>query len=74
MLLRAEKILSHGNVLLDRSEEEIFQIVRGELAEKIGKKMIDEGLVKIEIINTVHDDFGALVKVRASVRVYNPDD
>lgn len=74
MLLRAEKILSHGDVLLDRSKEEIFQIVRSELAEKIVTKMIDEGLVKIEIINTVHDDFGDLVKVRASARVYNPDD
>ena len=74
LVLKAEKILSHGDILLDRSEEEIFQIVRSELAEKIVKKMIDEGLVKIEIINTVHDDFGALVKVRASTRVYNPDD
>ncbi len=74
MLLRAEKILSHGDVLFDSSEEEILQIVRSELAKMIVTKMIDEGLVKIEIINTVHDDFGTLVKVRASARVYNPDD
>ena len=74
MLLRAEKILSHRDILLDRSEAEIFQIVRSELVEKMVKEMIEEGLVKIEIINTVHNDFGALVTVRASTRVYNPDD
>ena len=74
MLLKAEKILSHGDILLNTSEREIFQMARHELAEKIVSDMIDKKLVKIEIAQEIHDDFGAIVKVRAMVRAYNPDD
>ena len=74
MLLKAEKILSHGNILLDKSEQKIFQIARRELAEKIVSEMISKGIVKVEIAKEIDDDFGAIVKVRATVRAYNPDD
>ena len=74
MLLKAERIISHDNYLLNESDYDIFQLVRHELAEKITSDMIDKGLVKIDIANEMTDDFGAIVKVRAMVRAYNPDD
>lgn len=74
MLLKAERIISHDNYLLNASEYDIFQLVRHELAEKITSDMIDKGLVKIDIANEMTDDLGAIVKVRAMVRAYNPDD
>lgn len=74
MLLKAEKIISHGDTLLDKSTDEIFSIARRELAGKITDEMISKGLVKIETTSEIHDDFGTILKVRASVRAYNPDD
>lgn len=74
MLLKAEKILSHGDVLIDKSTDEIFNIVRREMCEKFVDAMITKDLVKIQIVNEMHDDFGEILKVRASIRVYNPDD
>ena len=74
MLLKAEKILSHGDILMNSNEAEIFRAVRHELAEKIVEGMIEKGLVKIEIAQELNEDLGALAKVRASVRAYNPDD
>jgi hypothetical protein len=73
-LLQAEKILTHDNTLICASEYEIFNIARRELCEKIIDEMISKGLVKIEVSNKLYDDFGQIVKVRASTRVYNPDD
>lgn len=77
MLIKAEKILTYDNydnILLDKSPEEIFNIVRRELIEKMVDDCIGRGLVKIEVLNELHDDFGKLIKVRASLRIYNPDD
>lgn len=74
MLLKAEKILTHGDVLMDKSTDEIFDIVRRELCEKIVDGIISRNLLKIQIVNELHDDFGALLKVRVTTRVYNPDD
>ena len=74
MLLKAEKIISHGNVLMDKSTDEIYAIVRRELAEKIVDECISKELLKVEVVNQIHDDFGPILKVRASLRVYNPDD
>ena len=74
MLLKAERIISHDNYLLNESDYDIFQLVRHELAEKITSDMIDNGLVKIDIANEMTDDIGPIVKVRAMVRAYNPDD
>lgn len=74
MLIKAERIISHGDVLLDKSEDEIFRIVRNELACKIADDMIEKGLIKTELTNSLHDDFGPIMKIRVSVRAYNPDD
>ena len=74
MLIKAERIISHGDVLLDKSEDEIFGIVRKELAVKMAEDMIEKGLIKTEMVSQVHDDFGVIAKIRASVRAYNPDD
>ena len=74
MLLKAERILTHGDILIDQSEREMFQMVKHELAEKIVSDMIDRGLVKTEIVKEVHDDFGAIFKIRATTRAYNPDE
>ena len=74
MLLKAEKIISHGDVLMDKSTDEIYDIVRRELAEKIVDECISRELLKVEVVNQIHDDFGAILKVRVSLRAYNPDD
>lgn len=75
MLVRAEKILSHDGIFMDKSEEEIFNIVREELAKKIIDECIDKGLMQIEVANEINNcTFGSVVKVRASLRAYNPDD
>ena len=74
MLLSAEKILTHNDVLIDKNTDEIFSIVRRELCEKIIDGMIEKDLVKIQIVDEMHDSFGHIVKVRATTRVYNPDD
>ena len=74
MLLQAEKKLTHGETILDKSEHEIFQIVRNELSEKIVEEMINNGLMKIMIKEDRNDAIGPFVSVRASVRAYNPDD
>ena len=74
MLLKAERIISHDNYLLNASEYDIFQLVRRELAEKITSDMIDKGLVKVDISKETTDDIGTIVKARAMVRAYNPDD
>ena len=59
---------------MDCSEEEIFKYVRNELATKIVEELINNRKVKIEIASQMNDDFGMIVKVRASVQAYNPDD
>lgn len=74
MLIKAERIISHGNVLLDKSEDEIFRIVQYDLACKIAEEMVRRGLIKAEITNSLHDDFGSITKIQASVRAYHPDD
>ena len=74
MLLKAEKIISHGDVLLDKSTDEIYDIARRELACKIVDECISKGLLKVEVVNQIHDDFGSILKVRVSLRAYNPDD
>ena len=75
MLLKAERIVSHGDVLSsDKSEQEVFQMVMHTLVEKIVSDMIDKGLVKFETTREVHEDLGAIAKIRATVRAYNPDD
>ncbi len=74
MLLQAEKILSHDDVLLNKSDQEMLHIVRHDLAEKIVEKMISSDLMKVMVVKEMHDDFGDIIKIRASVRAYNPDD
>ena len=74
MLLRAEKIVSHGtDILANVSEEEMFQIVTNELARKILDDYISKGLIKFEIVNGIHDDFDVITRVRGSLRAYHPD-
>lgn len=67
MLLKVEQILSQSDIMLNTS-------VKHELAEKIAEDMIQKGLVKFEITSNTNDDFGPFVKVKGTVRVYNPDD
>ena len=74
MLLKAEKILSHDDKLLDMSEQELYKFVKFELTTKIVEKMIEDGYVKIEIVHTKDDIFGDQTKIKATTRVYNPDD
>ena len=74
MLIEAERIISHGDVLLDKSEDEIFRIVQYELACKIAEEMVRRGLIKAELTNSLHDDFGQITKIQASIRAYHPDD
>lgn len=73
MLLTAERIISHGDPITNKSEHEMMCILRNEMAEKIVDDMITYGIVKMEVLSEVNDDFGTLMKIRASVRAYNPD-
>ena len=74
MLLKSERIISDHDVLINKSQEEIFDIVRRELARRIADDCVSKGLIKVEIVNELHDDFGQICKVRATLRAYNPDD
>lgn len=74
MLLKAEKILTHDDVLINKDTDEIFDMVRRELCEKIIDEMLEKDLIKIQIVDEMHDSFGHIIKVRATTRVYNPDD
>ena len=73
MLLKAERIISYDDVLMDKSQDEIYDIVRRDLARRIMDECISKGLLKVEIVNALHHDFGSIQKVRASLRAYNPD-
>lgn len=74
MLLKAEKILSHDGVMIDKSQAEIIDMVKWELAEDIVRQMLEEGLAKIEVRMDDHPAIGEYVRVRVTVRAYNPDD
>lgn len=74
MLAKAERIISEHDVLINKSQEEIFDIVRRELARRIADDCVSKGLIKVEIANERSDDFGMICKVRATLRVYHPDD
>ena len=74
MLLKAEKILSQKDTLINASEEDIYRYARYELAEKIVAEMFESGLIKTTILYERDFQKGDIVKVLATVRVYNPDD
>lgn len=74
MLLKAERILTQENYLLNASEVDVSQILKHELTEKIVSYMIEKGLVKIETVYETNEDSGPIVKIRATTRAYNPDD
>ena len=74
MLLRAEKILSHDEYLMDTGGSDIHQIVNHELAEKLVIGLMNSGLVKVDISYEEDKVLGQIVKLRASIRAYNPDD
>ena len=74
MLIKADKILTNGNVLMDKSPEEVFRIVRTELAQEVVNEMFRKGLFKTEMRQVEYDDIGMAVKVSLTVRAYNPDD
>lgn len=74
MLLTAERILTHEDQLSELSEQEMFRYIKNELASKIVSEMLKKEVMKIETVSQLHDDFGVVARIRASVRVYNPDD
>lgn len=74
MLLKAEKIISHGDVLFDRNQEEIINIAVHELSEKIITEMFDKKLFKIEMAEKQNEILGTYLSIRMSTRAYNPDD
>ena len=74
MLLKAEKILTRDNVLMDMSSADMYKIVRRELAEKMIDQILEKDYMKVEVCDEMSDSFGKILKIRASIRVYNPDD
>ena len=74
MLLRAEKILSQKDILINASEDDIYRYAKNDLAEKLISAMMEKGLIKTVIMYEQDMEKGPIVKVMSSVRVYNPDD
>lgn len=74
MLLKAEKILSQKDMVINVSEEDIYRISKYELAEKLISAMMEKGLIKTTIVYEQDLEKGPIVRVRSMVRVYNPDD
>ena len=72
MLIKAEKILTHDDILLDNSETEAYE--RAELAHKLTELMVEKGLVKTECRHEFTPSDGLITILRMSVRAYNPDD
>lgn len=74
-LIKAEKVMTHDNVLLDCLDDKKTLLIQMELANQLTKQMIDKGLIKFCTVLDSHDDiFGDCVKFKALVRAYNPDD
>ena len=74
MLLKAEKILSQQDVLINASEDDIYRWAKTELAEKLVSLMIKNGLIKTLIMYEQDIQKGNVVKLVSTVRAYNPDD
>lgn len=74
MLLKAEKILTNGEILMFASESDIYNYARRELSEKILDGILTKDLMKIQIVKEMNEDLGEIIKIRATTRVYNPDD
>ena len=74
MLLKAEKILTHGDMLINASEDDIYRITKTELAEKIIALMFEKNLLKTEIRYSSEFEGRDTVSIRMTVRAYNPDD
>lgn len=74
MLLKAEKILSQKDMLINASEDDIYRYAKYELAEKLISAMMEKGLIKTTIVYEQDDQKGPIVRVRSTVRAYNPDD
>ena len=74
MLLKAEKILSQKDILINASEDDIYRYAKYELAEKIIALMFEKGLIKTSIMYERDFEKGDIVKVVSTIRAYNPDD
>ena len=74
MLIKAEKILTRENMDVDRDQAAQFEYEKKDLAKKIVEYMLEKDLIKMEILKEEHDDFGLIVKIRATTRCYHPDD
>lgn len=75
MLLIAEKIM-YQNDRYGISENELYEIIKKELAEKLVEEMMKENLIKIMIqTDKLNAALGTVeTRIRATVRAYNPDD
>ena len=73
MLIKAEKILSRGDMPENQSEQEIFHSIRNELVQELVNEMMRNGLVKTELFHGKIESFGDYTKVIVSARAYHPD-
>lgn len=74
MLLKAERMITRGDMLIDRSNEEIVRLASGEMSREIIKLMQERKLLKLELFQGQDDVNGHYVKVLMTVRAYHPDD
>lgn len=74
MLLKAERIITRDDMLIDRSNEEIVRLASGELSREIIKLMQEAKLLKLEMVQGQDNVNGPYVKVLMTVRAYHPDD
>lgn len=73
MLLRSEHILSKDNHLAC-DQEDMIAFIQTKLAENIIEECVANKLLKYEITHTKDKLLGDVVKIRATLRAYNPDD
>lgn len=73
MLLKAERIISRDDILIDRSNEEIMRLANGELCRDIIGQMQAMDLLKLQVVQMENDDGRPIVKVVMTTRAYHPD-
>ena len=74
MIVKAEKIISHDNILRTIDKYDLDKIIKKELTWKIVDKMIEEKLIKFLYTNEKYPITGDIVKVIAVADINNPDD
>ena len=74
MLIQTERIITQNEYNYFGDPEKLIEITKRELVQELVNKLNESEKVKVVITNEMSNSFGIIMRIRASIRVYNPDE